>query len=442
MPEPTSTNFTPGVPAVRGVIEHAPSYYAASGLPQPVRPPLHGTVRADVCIIGAGYTGLSTALHLAESGLKVVLLEAAKVGWGASGRNGGQIVNSYSRDLDVIEARHGAETARELGRMAFEGGRVIRELVSGYDIPCDLKDGGLFAALTSKQARHLQAQKALWERHGHSGLSILEGRELQGAVKVDRYCAALLDRSGGHIHPLKLAQGEAAALEKLGGVIYEQSAVLKIERGATARVRTAEGEAFATTVVVACNAYIGGLEPRLAARSMPCGTQVVATEPLGERWRDLIPSDYCVEDCNYLLDYFRLSADKRLLYGGGVIYGARDPAHVESIIRPKLLKTFPQLERVRLDYAWTGNFLLTLSRLPEVGRLDHNIYFSQGCSGHGVTYTHLIGRVLAEAIRGQTGRFDVFAGLPHYPFPGGRLFRVPFTALAAWYYSLRDKLGV
>ncbi len=422
--------------------QHAPSYYAASGLPQPPRPPLRGSVRADVCIIGAGYTGLSTALHLAEAGFKVVVLEAAKVGWGASGRNGGQIVNSYSRDLDVIESRHGTEAARAMGQMAFEGGRVIRDFVSRYQIPCDLKDGGLFAALTPKQARHLQTQKKLWERHGHQGLSILEGRELQEAVKAERYCAALLDKTGGHFHPLKLAQGEAAALESLGGVIYERSAVVKIERGATARVRTAEGEVLADTVVVACNAYIGGLEPRLAARAMPCGTQVVATEPLGERGRELIPSDYCVEDCNYLLDYFRLSADKRLLYGGGVIYGARDPAHVEAIIRPKLLKTFPQLAGVKLDYAWTGNFLLTLSRLPEVGRLDRNIYFSQGCSGHGITYTHLIGRVLGEAIRGQNERFDVFANLPHYPFPGGRLFRVPFTALGAWYYSLRDKLGV
>ena len=175
---------------------------------------------------------------------------------------------------------------------------------------------------------------------------------------------------------------------------------------------------------------------------MPCGTQVIATEPLGDRFAEILPTDHCVEDCNFLLDYFRLSADRRLLYGGGVIYGARDPAHVEAIIRPKLLKTFPQLKDVRIDYGWTGNFLLTLTRLPEVGRLSPNIYFSQGCSGHGVTFTHLIGRVLSEAIRGQATRFDAFAQLPHYPFPGGRLFRVPFTAMGAMYYDLRDKLGV
>ena len=395
-----------------------------------------------MCVIGAGYTGLSTALHLAQAGLKVVVLEAAQVGWGASGRNGGQIVNSYSRDLDVIERRHGPEMARPLGQMAFEGGRVIRELVSRYSIDCQLKDGGLFTAITPKQLRHLAAQKALWERHGHRGLHFLDAAQTRAMVNTDRYCGALFDESGGHIHPLRLAQGEALALESLGGRIFERSAVQRIERGTVVKVHGEQGVVEANQVVLACNAYIGGLEPRLSSRSMPCGTQMIATEPLGERWRELIPSDTCVEDCNYLLDYFRLSADKRLLFGGGVIYGARDPQHVESIIRPKLERTFPQLRGVRIDYGWTGNFLLTLSRLPEVGRLESNIYFSQGCSGHGVTFTHLIGRVLAEAIRGQTERFDVFGRLPHYPFPGGRLFRVPFTALGAWYYDLRDRLGV
>jgi gamma-glutamylputrescine oxidase len=195
-------------------------------------------------------------------------------------------------------------------------------------------------------------------------------------------------------------------------------------------------------VIVACNAYIGDLEPQLAARSMPCGTQVIATEPLGERFPEILPGDVCVEDSNFLLDYFRLSADRRLLYGGGVVYGARDPAHIEAIIRPKLLKTYPQLAGVKIDYGWTGNFLLTLTRLPEVGRLAPHIYYSQGCSGHGVTFTHLIGRVLSEAIRGQAERFDAFASLPHYPFPGGRLLRVPLTALGAVYYDLRDKLGI
>jgi gamma-glutamylputrescine oxidase len=208
-------------------------------------------------------------------------------------------------------------------------------------------------------------------------------------------------------------------------------------------VHTPEGQVKAAFVVVAGNAYLGNLLPELAAKSMPCGTQVLTTEPLSDELaQSLLPQDYCVEDCNYLLDYYRLSADKRLIFGGGVVYGARDPANIEAILRPKLVKTFPQLAGVKIDYTWTGNFLLTLSRLPQVGRLGGNIYYSQGCSGHGVTYTHLAGSVLANAIRGQAERFDAFAGLPHYPFPGGRLLQVPFTALGAAYYQLRDRLGV
>lgn len=423
-------------------LDHVNSYYAASGLPQPERPPLQGRTTADVCIVGAGYTGLNTALYLAEQGYSVVVLEAARVGWGASGRNGGQIVHSYSRDIDVIEARFGAAVARPLAAMAFEGAAALRERVARYAIDCHLKDGGVFAANTRRQVGHLRAQQALWQAHGHPGLQLVEGSAMQTIVRSERYHALLVDPTGGHFHPLRLAQGEAAALASLGGRIHEHSAVTRIDRGDTAVVHTAQGQVHARFVVVACNAYIGDLEPQLTQRSMPCGTQVVATEPLGERARQLIPSDHCVEDANFLLDYYRLSGDGRLLYGGGVIYGARDPAHIESIIRPKMLKTFPLLRDVKLEYAWTGNFQLTLSRLPDVGRLAPNIYYSHGCSGHGVTFTHLIGRVLGQAIAGQAERFDVFARLPHYPFPGGRLLRVPFTALGAWYYSLRDTLGV
>ncbi|MBV2131992.1 FAD-binding oxidoreductase [Pseudomonas sp. MAP12] len=419
------------------------SYYASSATPAPERPALQGDCETDVCIIGAGYTGLSTALFLREHGFRVTVLEAAKVGFGASGRNGGQIVNSYSRDIDVIERSTTAKSAALLGQMAFEGGQIIRERIARYQIQCDLKNGGVFAAFTSQQMRHLEAQKNLWERYGHNQLELLDRPSIRQVVATDNYIGGLLDRSGGHIHPLNLALGEAMALEALGGVIHEQSPVLRIERGANPVAHTEHGQVRAKFLVVAGNAYLGNLLPDLAGKSMPCGSQVIATEPLGEELaRSLLPQDYCIEDCNYLLDYYRLSADRRLIYGGGVVYGARDPANIEAIIRPKMLKTFPQLKNVKIDYAWTGNFLLTLSRLPQVGRLGDNIYYSQGCSGHGVTYTHLAGKVLAEALRGQAERFDAFAGLRHYPFPGGRLLRVPFTALGAWYYQLRDRLGI
>ncbi|TBU71759.1 NAD(P)/FAD-dependent oxidoreductase [Phytopseudomonas daroniae] len=423
--------------------QHIDSYYAASRNPRVDYPTLGESVETDVCIIGAGYTGLSTALFLLEHGFRVTVLEAAKVGFGASGRNGGQIVNSYSRDIDVIERQVGARQAQLLGEMAFEGGRIIRERVAKYGIQCDLKDGGVFAAITAKQMGHLESQKKLWERYGHTQLELMDERRIREVVGTDRYVGGMLDMSGGHIHPLNLALGEAAAVASLGGAIYEQSPATRIDRGPQPVVHTPNGQVKAKFVVVAGNAYLGGLMPELAAKSMPCGTQVLATEPLSDELaHSLLPQDYCVEDCNYLLDYYRLSADKRLIYGGGVVYGARDPADIEAIIRPKLLKTFPQLKDVKIDYTWTGNFLLTLSRLPQVGRIGDNIYYSQGCSGHGVTYTHLAGKVLAEALRGQAERFDAFAGLPHYPFPGGQLLRVPFTALGAVYYQLRDRLGI
>lgn len=419
------------------------SYYAATATPTPGRPELLGEIETDVCIIGAGYTGLSAALFLLENGFRVILLEAARVGFGASGRNGGQIVNSYSRDIDVIERSLPAEQARQIGDMAFEGGRILRALVARHGIQCDLKDGGVFAAFTSRQMAHLETQKKLWERYGHSQLELLDERGIRAVVGSQRYVGGLLDRSGGHIHPLNLALGEAAAVETLGGVIHEQSPAVRIEHGAKPLVHTPKGQVRARFVILAGNAYLNDLVPELAAKSMPCGTQVIATEPLDEKLAaSLLPQDYCVEDCNYLLDYYRLSAGRRLVYGGGVIYGARDPRDTMAIIRPKMLRTFPQLQHVKIDYAWTGNFLLTLSRLPQVGRIGDNIYYSQGCSGHGVTYTHLAGKLLAEALRGQAERFDAFAALPHYPFPGGRLLRVPFTALGAWYYNLRDQLGV
>lgn len=422
---------------------HTTSYYAASANDTRMRDPLVGNTHADVCVIGAGFTGLSTALHLAEAGFKVAVLEGSRIGFGASGRNGGQIVHSYSRDMDFIEKHYGTQTATEMGKMAFEGGRIIRRLVEQYNIQCDLKDGGIFAACNSKQMDELEGKKQLWEAHGHTQLELLSESQLQKHIGSERYSGGLIDHSGGHFHPLNLVLGEAAALESLGGVIYEDSAVTQVIEGDKVRLQTANGSVTADFVVVAGNAYLGGLIPQLQAKSMPCGTQVITTEPLTEaQQRELLPLDNCVEDCNYLLDYFRLSGDGRLIYGGGVTYGAREPNKIESLIVPNMLKTFPQLKGVKVDFAWTGNFLLTLMRLPQFGRIGKNIYYAQGYSGHGITSTHLAGKVLSDAIQGQAERFDVFASLPQYPFPGGRLLRVPYTAMGAWFYSLRDKLGI
>lgn len=425
------------------MMEHVASYYAASANPHAPYPQLNEAIRCDVCIVGGGFSGLSSALHLIEAGYDVVVLEAARIGWGASGRNGGQVVNSYSRDIDVIEARYGQQTAAMLGSMMFEGAEIIRQRIDRYAIACDYRPGAVSAALTTKQFNALTEKMAHWQRYGHPQLELLDGETMRRTVASERYVGGLLDRHGGHLHPLNLALGEAEAVRRHGGRLFEQSAVTHIDYGQPAKLHTALGSVSANLVILAGNAYLGEkLEPRLSRLSMPCGSQIITTEPLSaDMALSLLPDNYCVEDCNYLLDYFRLTADNRLLYGGGVVYGAQDPADIEARIRPLMLKTFPQLKKVRIDYRWTGNFLLTLSRMPQFGRLENNVYYLQGDSGHGVTLTHLAGRLIAEVLRGDAERFDAFAQLPHLPFFGGRHLQVPFTALGAAYYALRDRLG-
>jgi gamma-glutamylputrescine oxidase len=422
---------------------HAATYYAASARDKRIRPSLEGEISADVCIVGAGFTGISAALQLAETGYSVVVVEADRIGFGASGRNGGQIVNGYSRDLDTIARRYGPDRAARLGEMSLEGGRIIRERVAKYGIECDLVDGGFFAAFTDKQVREMAEVRATWRKHGHDGLDMVSKAEVSKYVKADHYVGGMIDRHGGHIHPLDLVLGEAAAVESLGGKIFENSKVIELNTSAQPYVRTERGIVRAKFILVCGNAYMSGLAPKITEKMMPVSSQVMATEPLDARLiEDLLPANYCVEDANYVLDYYRRTADNRLLYGGGIGYGGQDPANLTGVIRPNMLKTFPQLKDVKIDYAWSGNFALTLTRIPHMGKLSDTVYFSHGDSGHGVTTTHLLGKILGEAINGQAGRFDVWASLQAYPFPGGRMLRVPLTALGAWWYGLRDKLGV
>lgn len=422
---------------------HAPSYYAATAHPSPERPALHGVANADVCVIGAGFTGLSTALHLAEQGYRVIVLEAARVGWGASGRNGGQLVNGFNRDLDGIAHRYGKAAAEGIGPLLFEGAEIIRQRVEHYAIACDLKPGNLFMAFNRKQFAALEQRKAIWERYGHTGLELIPRERVGEFVDTDLYCGGLLDRWGGHVHPLNLALGEAVALESLGGTIHERSPVTRIESGARPVVHTEQGRVTADFAVVCGNAYLGDTVPELASRILPASSQIIATEVLDEALaRALLPQDHCVEDMSYFLDYYRITGDRRLLFGGGTIYGGKDPDDIVAEIRPHLLRTFPRLADQRIDFAWSGNIALTFSRVPHMGRLGDTVYFAQGYSGHGVTGSHLAGRLLAEAIGGQSQRLDAFARLKHIPFPGGRLLRVPLTRLGAWYFSTREKLGL
>ena len=430
--------------SVRSPDAHTGSYYAATAHPSPYRPSLKGEVRTDVCIIGAGFSGISAALTLAEAGIKPIVLEAKRVGWGASGRNGGQIVNGYSRDLSVIEGRYGKGPARALADMSLEGGDIIRERAAKYGIACDLVDGGFFAAFTARQMRELEHQKRVWEGYGHTELEMVGRAGLPGIVRTGIYVGGMIDHRGGHIHPLNLVLGEAAAAENLGATIHDGSPVTKVEDlGSEALVYTTHGLVRAKTVLVCGNAYLGNAVPDLTNKIMPVSSQVLTTAPLDPKLLDeLLPQNHCVEDCNYILDYYRRTADDRLLFGGGVVYGGTDPKSIEGKIRPHLERTFPSLRGVGIDFAWSGNFALTMTRVPHVGRLSANVLFSHGDSGHGVTTTHLLGRLLGEAVQGRLERFDAFAGLPYLPFPGGRALRVPLTVLGSWYCGLRDKLGV
>jgi gamma-glutamylputrescine oxidase len=419
------------------------SYYAASAHAAPDRPAFEGELAPEVCVVGGGFTGLSAALELAEKGHQVVVLEAARIGWGASGRNGGQIVNGLNASLETITKRYGQQTAAFVGTVVQEGGTIIRDRVKRYGIDCDLKDGNLFTVFSDKQLGELEARRKLWQGHGHDNFEMLDRVGVREHVRTDAYAGGMLDRSGGHMHPLNLALGQAAAFESLGGVIHERTEVTAIEDVAGQPVvRTAKGTLRPEALILAGNAYLGHLVPELENRIMPFSTQMIATEPLGERGDALLPTDICVEDVRYVLDYYRLSADKRLLFGGGTVYGGTDPADIRAKILPALEKIFPDLKGVRVDFAWSGNCAISFSRVPQMGRLGNRTYFAQGYSGHGVVGSHLFGRILAEAVHGDRSRFDVFAKVPWLPFPGGRRFAVPYSVVGSWWYGLRDRLGI
>ncbi|MEX3314460.1 NAD(P)/FAD-dependent oxidoreductase [Sulfitobacter sp. PS-8MA] len=423
---------------------HTTSYYAASANPAPERPVLQGDHEIDVCIVGAGYSGLSTGLHLAEKGYKVAIIEGARVGWGASGRNGGQIVNGLNASLQTIKRRYGQDTATFVAGLVQEGGEIIRERVRSYDIKCDLKDKNIFTGLTSAHMRELEERMKLWESYGIKNQEMLDKDQLRAHVNSDLYAGGMIDHSGGHMHPLNLALGEAAAFEQNGGTIYEMSPVTGVDHEAARPVvRTDKGTMTCKTLVLCGNAYLGHVVPELAPRVMPVSTQVMATEPLGEDLaHELLPSDACVEDIRYILDYYRLSGDKRMLFGGGTVYGGADPRDIEAKLRRNMDKVFPQLKGIKITHAWSGNFALSFSRVPQMGRIGDNTYFAHGYSGHGVTGSHTFGRILSEAIDGDLTRFDVFANVPWYPFPGGRMLRVPYSVAGSWWYGLRDRLGI
>ncbi len=422
--------------------QHATSYYAASANTAPERSELKDSISADVCVVGAGITGCSTALHLAEKGYRVVLLESNRVGWGASGRSGGQLIFGYACEMDKLRSLVGAEDARRLWDIADESVRYTRELISKFDIRCDLQNGHLHTAVKPRHLRELEVwKKELEDEYGYQGLQLLDRRALRSELATDVYQGGLLDPQSGHLHPLNYTLGLADAAEQAGAIIHEGSPVASIRYGRQNTVRTPAGQVRCDYLVFCGNAYLGDTEKRLRNQYMPVGTYIVATEPLGEeRARSLITNNVAIADMNFVLDYYRRSSDHRLLYGGRVSYSTLSPHNLERAMKPRMLKVFPQLADAGIEYGWGGYVAITVNRAPHFGRLQDNVYFAQGFSGHGIGLTGMAGKLMADAIAGTAGKFDVFTRIPHMSFPGGTLFRTPALVLAMAWYRLRDLL--
>jgi gamma-glutamylputrescine oxidase len=427
-----------------GRSSHVRSYYAASAHPAPERPALEESVECEVCVIGAGIAGCSTALHLAEKGLAVVLLEEHRVGWGASGRSGAQAIYGVGSGQRKLERLIGASGARAVWDVSIEGLALMRELIGRFSIECDFASGHLAAAVKERQVRELRAElHELRDRYGYPSVRYVPREELQAILATERYLGALYDTNSGHLHPLNYTLGLAAAAEGLGVRIFEgtRAAGFTAPNASQVRVRTGAGEVHARYLALCGNVYLGATAPPLASKIMAVATYIVATEPLGvERARQLITNNAAVSDMNWVLDYFRRSADHRLLFGGRVNYSGLSSFDAPSATRARMLRVFPQLEDVRIEYSWGGDVDITLNRAPHFGRLEPNVYFLQGFSGHGIALTGIAGKLLAEAITGTAARFDVFARIPHGNFPGGTTLRRPALVLAMLYYRLRDLL--
>jgi len=420
--------------------EHTGSYYAASVNKMTDFPPLRGAQQADVCVIGAGFTGISTALCLAERGYDVRVIEANKVGWGASGRNGGQIIGGISGE-ERVARNLGRDREEIFSELRWAGHDIIRDRVQKYAIECDLKWGYLDVAIRNRHMRDIQDEYERLEKYGFQHeIRILSRTETRETIGTDAYIGALLNMGNGHLHPLNLCIGEARAATSLGATIYERSPVIEIQHASRPRVVTENGSVTADVVIIAGNAY-HALEGKLRGIMFPVNSFIIATEPLAD---DIVatinPRDLAVCDPNFLLEYFRLSADKRLLFGGRFHYFGDDPEVIMMKHRRKMARIYPRLADVRVDYAWGGRIGVPVNRVPQLGRISPNVLYCQGYSGHGVNVTHLAGRIMADAVAGTLEQFDLFANVKPFVVPGAYRFSKPMVTLGIMYYAIKDRL--
>ena len=421
--------------------EHTSSYYAATANERTDYPVLEGSKSVDVCVVGAGFTGVSTALDLAERGYSVALVEANRVGWGASGRNGGHLINGIS-GLEKIRKKHGNGIGDMLWDLRWRGNDIIYDRVEKYDIQCDLKSGFVEVALKPRQMADLEEYAALRESHKFPyKYELWDKEKTRTMLGTDAYIGGFACYRDGHLHPLNLCIGEARAAHELGVQIFEQSPVSGIEHGKRPNVKTANGHVQADSVVLAGNAY-SLLEPKhLSNLVFPAGSYVIGTEPLSREMVDEInPEDLSVCDSNEIVDYFRLSADKRMLFGGSCNYSGRDPSSIKAYIEPRMLKVYPQLKGLRIDYEWGGMIGIVLDRVPAVGRINNNVYYCQGYSGHGVNATHVMSEIVSDAVAGTMEKFDLFADMKHHRIPGSQWMGSQIIALGMLYYKMKDML--
>lgn len=422
------------------------SYYEASAGRRVASPALTECITADVCVVGAGYAGLSAALELVERGYSVAVLEARQVGWGASGRNGGQVIAGFGHaGEDAIEVQFEPGDARRAWDISMEGLQLLRDRIQRHTIDCDYGPGYLSLAVNARKAGALEQRVAHMRQHyGHVQQWISPG-DIGQWIASQRFHAGAFDPQSGHLNPLKYCLGLAAAARAAGVRIFENSAVTGVERGDKPLVKIHRGEVSCRFVVLAGNVYLNEfgrtVAPELGRRIMPVGTYIIATEPMGrERADALIRQRAAVSDTNFVLDYFRLSADHRLLFGGGESYSTATPRKLIYVMRRRMLAVFPQLADLSIPYVWGGYVDITMNQAPDFGRLGPNIYYLQGFSGHGLALTGMAGKLVAQTIAGQAERFDLFSRIRHHAFPGGARMRVPALVLGMLYYRLRDWL--
>ncbi len=415
------------------------SYYAASAELPALRSALVGDVRADLAVVGAGYTGLSTALHAAKLGLSVVVVEAHRVGFGASGRNGGQVGSGWNKDQHWLEACFGAADARRLWDLTVEAKALTRDLVAEHAPEAGYKPGVLHGEWTASGAREAEAYGAWLAEHYGYETEFLDRDAFQAVCKSKVYAGGLMDRDAGHLHPLRYVLGLARGAEAAGAQIFEMSEAVSVEDGL---VRCVAGSVTADHVVIAGNGYLPDLNRQVSSHVMPINSFIAATEPLGARVAEVLTEDVAVADDKFVVNYFRLSEDGRLLFGGRENYGIGFPSDILGALRRRMERLFPQLAGVGIEHHWGGTLGITMTRLPMLRRLSPKVFAAGGFSGHGVALTGLAGKVMAEAVAGQAGRFDVMSTLPVHAFPGGKHARAPLLTLAMTWYSLRDRLGI